>query len=89
MLVLEGFTRVGFLVHGRNESSFDRKEWTDTGHNLDFIFEKEGKVFGAEVKNALPYMRQEELELGLPVDSPKALEQGTMDRFMRWYEKIL
>ena len=24
-------------------------------------------------------------ELGLPIDSPKALEEGTMDRFVRWH----
>ena len=26
-------------------------------------------------------------ELGLPVDAPKSLEEGTMDRFIRWHEK--
>ena len=24
-------------------------------------------------------------ELGLPVDAPRALEEGTMDRFLRWH----
>ena len=28
-------------------------------------------------------------ELGLPVDTPKALAEGTMDRFVRWHEKNL
>jgi hypothetical protein len=28
-------------------------------------------------------------ELGLPVDTPKALAEGTMDRFVRWHEKKL
>ena len=28
-------------------------------------------------------------ELGLPVDTPKALEDGTIDRFMRWHVKNL
>lgn len=28
-------------------------------------------------------------ELGLPVDTPKALAEGTMDRFVRWHEKSL
>lgn len=26
-------------------------------------------------------------ELGLPVDSPKSLADGTMDRFLRWHQK--
>jgi hypothetical protein len=25
--------------------------------------------------------------LGLPVDAPKALNEGTMKRFLRWHEK--
>jgi hypothetical protein len=29
------------------------------------------------------------MELGLPVDAPKALEDGTMKRFMRWHRKSL
>jgi hypothetical protein len=28
-------------------------------------------------------------ELGLPVDTPKALEDGTMQRFVKWHEKNL
>ena len=28
-------------------------------------------------------------ELGLPVDSPKALADGTMDRFVQWHRKNL
>jgi hypothetical protein len=26
-------------------------------------------------------------DLGLPVDSPRALEEGTMERFFKWHEK--
>jgi len=26
-------------------------------------------------------------ELGLPVDAPRALAEGTMDRFMKWHGK--
>jgi hypothetical protein len=26
-------------------------------------------------------------ELGLPVDAPRALEEGTMDRFVRWHDR--
>lgn len=29
--------------------------------------------------------RKVKAELGLPIDSPKALEEGTMDRFVRWH----
>lgn len=28
-------------------------------------------------------------ELGLPVDSPRALAEGTMARFLRWHEQTV
>jgi hypothetical protein len=28
-------------------------------------------------------------ELGLPVDAPRALEQGTMSRFLKWHSEKL
>jgi hypothetical protein len=28
-------------------------------------------------------------ELGLPVDSPRTLEEGTIDRFVKWHKRIL
>ncbi len=144
-MVLEGFARSEFVMRGRNTREFAGKVWTETGHNLDFIFEKDGKAYGIEVKNTLGYMEYEEFkikvrlcrfldirpvfaarmlpktwinelinaggyglilkyqlypwthkelakrvagELGLPVDAPKALRDGTMHRFMEWHRKM-
>lgn len=143
-MVLEGFARNEFVMKGRNARSYGGKEWTRTGHNLDFIFERDGVAYGVEVKNALGYMDQEELQtkvemckwlgikpvfvarmlprtwineviqgggfalimkyqlypwthkevavrvaklLGLPVDAPKVLADGTMKRFVNWHER--
>lgn len=145
-LVLEGFARLEFVLKGRNTSSFAGKSWSSTGHDLDFVFSRDGASYGVEVKNTLGYMDYREFqekvrlckflgirpvfatrmmpkpwihelgraggfalilgyqlypwahrdlaervrqELGLPVDAPRSLEDGTMQRFLRWHEKQL
>lgn len=145
-MVLEGFARNKFVMHGRNARSFEDRRWERTAHDLDFIFERDGRAYGVEVKNTLGYMDHDELqtkielchsigvrplfavrmipkswvkevvdaggfalilkfqlypwshrqlarrvreEFGLPVDAPKALEDGTMQRFLRWHVRQL
>jgi hypothetical protein len=146
MMVLEGFARSQFVMKGRNTREHDGKAWTNSEHNLDFVFERDGRAYGIEVKNTLGYMDYEEFqikidmcrhlgirpvfaarmlprtwmaeliagdgygmvmkyqlypwthkqlakrvagELGLPVDAPRALEDGTMRRFLNWHGKGL
>jgi hypothetical protein len=146
LLVLEGFAKREFVTKGRNTKAFGGKEWIGTGHDLDFIFEREAIAYGVEVKNKLGYMDYKELsaklslcrhlgirplvvarmlpkawikeiidaggfaliikwqlypythrelarrvkaELQLPVDSPKALAEGTMARFEKWHREGL
>src|SRR5262249_8865748 len=62
-MVLEGFARHQFVMKGRNTRSYGGKEWTKTDHNLDFIFERNGRAYGVEVKNTLGYMEQNELQM--------------------------
>lgn len=145
-MVLEGFARSEFVMRGRSTRGFAGKTWTETDHNLDFIFERDGQAYGIEVKNTLGYMEYEEFqtkvrlcqflgirpvfvarmlprtwmnelitaggfglilkyqlypwshkelarrvagELGLPVDAPRALNEGTMQRFLAWHRKNL
>jgi hypothetical protein len=145
-MVLEGFARREFVMRGRHAREFNGKKWTNSQHNLDFIFERDGQAYGVEVKNTLSYMDQAELntklamcehlqikpvfavrmlpknwindviaaggyamimryqlypwthadlarrvarELDLPVDAPRALADGTMDRFLKWHTKNL
>ncbi len=144
MMVLEGFARTQFVMKGRNTRTYGQKEWQETEHDLDFIFEKDKKTYGIEVKNMLGYMDYKEFlikikmckflgirpvfvtrmlpknwieelrieggfalilkyqlypwthkdlakrisqDLQLPVDSPKAIADGTMQRFINWHEK--
>jgi hypothetical protein len=48
-------------MKGRNTQSYGGKDWTKSGHNLDFIFVRDDIAYGVEVKNALGYMEQEDL----------------------------
>jgi len=48
-LVLAGFAKFGFSLYGRDINEYKGKKWTKTGHNLDFIFEKDLKAYGVEV----------------------------------------
>ena len=118
--------------------------WEKSGHDLDFVFEKDGVAYGCEIKNTLGYIQKDELEiklemcehlkvkplfimrwspktynkmivdkggfvlifgsqiyelsqeklvkrlkeeLGLPVDCPKAIPGGILERFVKWHEK--
>lgn len=118
--------------------------WRKTDHNLDFIIQKDGIIYGCEIKNTLGYIDKNELEikinickhlgikplfimrgppksynneiinnggfvlifetqiypfgqddlvkriktiLGLPVDCPRAIADGTIQRFVKWHDK--
>jgi hypothetical protein len=146
LLVSDGFGRFGFVQRGREARAFGGREWTRTEHNLDFLFERDARVYGVEVKNTLPYIDDKEFRtklnicahlhviplfvvrampriwvldvvrqggfvlilkhqlyplshksfaaevrtrLQLPVDAPKALYDGTMQRFTTWHDKQL
>lgn len=145
-MILGGFARRQFVMRGHHTREHGDRRWTETQHNLDFIFERDGVTYGVEVKNTLSYLDRTEFEvkirlcralglrpvfaarmlpktwinevireggyamilkyqlypwthvdlakrvakeLGLPVDAPKALAEGTMDRFMKWHSKNL
>lgn len=62
-MVLEGFARSRFLMSGRNVKEFKETRWSESGHDLDFIFERDGIAYGLEVKNTLGYMRYEEFRI--------------------------
>jgi hypothetical protein len=144
LLVSDGFARFGFVQRGRNTREFRGRRWTESEHNLDFIVERDGRAYGIEVKNTLPYINDREFRvklklcaylgvrplfvvrampaiwtqevvrhggfvlqlryhlyplshkpladqvrtiLGLPADAPRALYDGTMQRFVTWHER--
>jgi hypothetical protein len=140
-LVLAAFARQRFILMAEEANRYGDREWQATKHNLDLIFERDGRAYGIEVKNTLGYLDVSEFvtkirlarhigvvpvfavralpktwisalykiggyamimrfqfypwthkeiadrirdELGLPVDTPKKIEQGTMQRFENW-----
>ena len=62
LLVLEAFARHQFLCVGRNANSFGSNKWSNSDHNLDFIFSKDSIAYGVEVKNQLRYPDYEEMD---------------------------
>jgi hypothetical protein len=145
-LVLEGFARNQFVMRGRAVKAMGDRVWAATNHDLDFVFERDGRPYGVEVKNTLGYLPKKEFdakvamarhlglipvfvcrmlpktwinelnqaggfglilrwqlyppthrdlvdrlraEFELPVDTPRALAEGTMKRFVDWHARRL
>jgi hypothetical protein len=67
LLVDAGFADIGFRILGRNVRAVDGRAWTETGHNLDRLITREadGVRYGVEIKNTLPYIDLDELEIKL------------------------
>jgi len=139
-LFCKGLALKGFVPKATKVRSCGGIEWEKTGHDLDFVFEKDGVAYGCEIKNSLGYIPKEELEiklemcehlklkplfimrgspktynkmivekggfvsqiyelsqaklverlrteLGLPVDCPKAIPDGIIERFVSWHER--
>ena len=54
---------VGFLPTGRKVRSYKEKEWRETEHDLDRVFERDGAAYGTEIKNTLKYIPRDELRV--------------------------
>jgi len=55
----------GFIPLGKEVKEFNSKRWEKTGHDLDYIFSKDGNNYGCEIKNSLSYIDKEELDIKL------------------------
>ena len=84
-LVLQAFARRQFILRGEAANAYQSRQWTETGHDIDFIFEREGIAYGVEVKNTLGYLDFEEFrtkillchQLGIrPVFAVRALPRS-------------
>lgn len=53
----------GFQPTGRGVRAYGGREWTETHHDLDRVFERDGVAYGVEIKNTLSYIEREELEI--------------------------
>jgi len=57
--------RTGFRVRQQKVTAVDGKAGTESGHDLDFLIERDGIRYGVEVKNQLGYIDQTELQIKL------------------------
>jgi hypothetical protein len=55
----------GFHIVARHSREYKGIKWGKTGHNLDFIIEKDDIVYGVEVKNTTDYMPADEFNAKL------------------------
>jgi hypothetical protein len=65
LLVDAALPLAGFSQVARNARSFKGITWQQSGHDLDRIVEREGIPYGVEIKNTLPYIPRDELEIKL------------------------
>lgn len=53
----------GFLPLGTKITEYNGNKWEKTGHDLDFVFSKDGIDYGCEIKNTLGYIGKDELDI--------------------------
>jgi hypothetical protein len=64
-LFCNGLALKGFVPKGKKVNAYGGVKWEKSGHDLDFLFEKDGVAYGCEIKNTLGYIDKEELEVKL------------------------
>jgi hypothetical protein len=67
LLVDAALPLAGFRQISRNARSFNNITWTESGHDLDRIVERESIPYGVEIKNTLPYIPKDELDIKLAI----------------------
>jgi len=65
LLVDAGLPRVGFRPLQADVRSWNGRTWDSTRHDLDRVFERDGISYGAEIKNRLSYIPQQEFRIKL------------------------
>lgn len=53
--------KVGFMPRGEDVQEWAGRRWEKTGHDLDRVIERDGVLYGVEIKNALDYIERVEL----------------------------
>ncbi len=61
-LFVKGLALRGFIPEKYKVKEYNGNKWTDTNHDLDYIFSRDGIVYGCEIKNTLGYIPKVELE---------------------------
>ena len=67
ILFLNALALRGFVAHGRDTNEYGGKRWTKSDHNLDFIIERDGIIYGCEVKNTWGYIDPFEMRIKMDI----------------------
>jgi len=54
--------RVGFIRKARDVRTYNGRTWTETGHDLDRVYQYEDLSFGTEIKNRLSYIDLKDIQ---------------------------
>src|SRR5207249_4149685 len=73
--------RYGFRAEARNASTWLRKVWTKTNHNLDRIVTRDQRGYGVEIKNTQGYISRDELRIKLDLSQYLGLTPLFIMRF--------
>jgi hypothetical protein len=49
-------------MKGLDVNKYGGRVWSQSDHDLDFVFERDGRAYGIEVKNTLGYMDRIEFD---------------------------
>jgi hypothetical protein len=60
-MVLGGFADSEFVLKARETNEYQGRRWTETKHDLDFVFMRDQLTYGVEVKNTLGYPEHDEI----------------------------
>jgi hypothetical protein len=61
LLFFTNLLKAKFTFIGENINEFQGRKWTRTGHDLDYIVERDGKAYGCEIKNRFGYISRDEM----------------------------
>lgn len=65
VLFMNGLALEGFVLKGKYINKYRGKKWDSTGHDLDFIINRDGVSYGCEVKNTFGYIDYDEFNTKL------------------------
>jgi len=68
-LFFKGLAMRGFMPVAEKVRELNGKKWEKTGHDLDFVFERDNIQYGCEIKNTFGYIDKETLQRKLEMCS--------------------
>jgi hypothetical protein len=67
ILFSRSLMRGGFKLVEENTKEYNGRVWTETAHDLDYVFEADGLAYGCEIKNRFEYIPHVELQIKVKI----------------------